>query len=141
MLKAVTASALLEMTFDEINFRNEFDGVWAAASLLHIPDEEILDILARLVHSLKPGGILYMSFKYGGGEHEYDARFYTYFSRKRMHARLRRLRDVEQIDIWLSDAQGKDLPKSKQSWAWVLETLNRYDRTHWLNVLVARKRG
>jgi SAM-dependent methyltransferase len=139
MLRAAATSQSLEMTLDEIPFRNEFDGVWAAASLLHIPDEEIVRTLSKLVHSLKANGILYMSFKYGGGEHEYDARFYSYYSRKRVRSVLRRLRGVDEIDIWLSDAKGRNLPRARQSWAWLQEFFNRYDRSLWLNVMVAKR--
>ena len=33
------------MKFDEINFFDEFDGIWACASLLHVPRSEIGSIL------------------------------------------------------------------------------------------------
>lgn len=39
MVKATTAlsgQAALLLTFDEIEFKNEFDGIWACASLLHL---------------------------------------------------------------------------------------------------------
>ena len=37
-----------------------FDGIWACASLLHVPKEEILNVLHRLKRALKEGGVLNM---------------------------------------------------------------------------------
>ena len=56
------------MQFQEINFKNKFDGIWASASLLHVPTDEIKDVLKSLKDALKENGILYASFKYGDFE-------------------------------------------------------------------------
>lgn len=139
MKEAAGASRWFEMTFDEIRFRNEFDAVWAAASLLHIPSEQIEEILRKLFQALKPNGVLFMSFKYGQGEHEHDARFYSHHGRKDIRGLLKEIPGSEEIDVWLSDAEGKSVSRGKQRWAWKLEFINRYDRSLWLNVLVRRK--
>jgi protein-L-isoaspartate O-methyltransferase len=55
------------MRFDEINFANQFDGIWANMCLLHAPWESLPDILHRLKAALKPNGILMASFKEGEG--------------------------------------------------------------------------
>ncbi len=44
---------VLHLTFQQIEFEKEFDGVWACASLLHIPRNEMSDVLSRLSNSLK----------------------------------------------------------------------------------------
>lgn len=44
------------------------DGVWACASLLHVPRDQLLDTLRELALSLLPGGVLYASFKHGRHE-------------------------------------------------------------------------
>jgi SAM-dependent methyltransferase len=129
----------LEMTFDEIPYRSKFDGVWAAASLLHVPSELMEETIRTLIQALRPNGTIYMSFKYGRGEHEYDARFFSYYSRRQIRALLQRIQGVAETDIWLSDATGKNLPQQKQSWAWGLELIDQYDRSNWLNVLATRR--
>ena len=48
------------MQFQEIEFINEFDGVWASASLLHLNSTDLLDVLKRLKKALKKDGVLYM---------------------------------------------------------------------------------
>jgi len=139
MKRAAIASRSFEQTLDEIAFRNDFDGVWTAASLLHVPSQQMEETIQKLIQALKPCGILFMSFKYGRGEHEYDARFYSYYGRKDIRVLLERVPYAEEIRVWLSDRDGNDLPSYKQSRAWLFEYMNRYDRTLWLNVLLRRK--
>ena len=54
-----------QMRFDEMSFEDEFDGVWACASLLHVSDNEMDSVIARLRDGLAYGGTLYASFKCG----------------------------------------------------------------------------
>jgi len=46
-------------TFQELEFSNEFDGVWACASLLHCPKSQIVDVLGRVTNALKINGVAY----------------------------------------------------------------------------------
>lgn len=45
-----------------------FDGIWACASLVHIDHHSILQILEQLQMNLNPGGLIYISLKYGKGK-------------------------------------------------------------------------
>jgi SAM-dependent methyltransferase len=65
------------MRFQEINWLRRFDGIWACASLLHVPAAELPDVLIRMADALKPRGVLYASFKYGQGEREHNAELLT----------------------------------------------------------------
>jgi hypothetical protein len=96
------------------------------------------EILRKIFQALKANGILFMSFKYGHGEHERDARFYSHYGRKDIRALLGRISSAEVIDVWLSDAGGKNVSRGQQGWAWGLELINRYDRSRWLNILVRK---
>ena len=42
-----------EMKAEEMQFSNEFDGVWACASLLHVPRDKQENVLHRIADSLK----------------------------------------------------------------------------------------
>ena len=44
---------VLHMSFGDLDFENEFHGIWASASLLHIPQEEMDDVLEKLSRALK----------------------------------------------------------------------------------------
>ena len=54
--------------FDEFHSRIPFDGIWASASLLHVPEGDLPGVIRHLAGFLKPGGVFYMSFKHGNGE-------------------------------------------------------------------------
>ena len=58
---------VLNMRFEDVSFIHEFDGIWACASLLHVPERELPEILKKMKNALKPNGIIYASFKYGEG--------------------------------------------------------------------------
>lgn len=64
-------------TFADINDQNAFDGIWACASLLHVPAEELKAVIEQLKKALVPKGILYASFKYGNGERNKDGRYFN----------------------------------------------------------------
>lgn len=65
------------MRFEELKFGDEFDAVWACASLLHAAKEQMPGILQLLSQALKKDGILYASFKYGDSERIKDGRFFN----------------------------------------------------------------
>ena len=65
----------------ELDYNGEFDGVWACASLLHIPKKDFEDTLAKLRHALKSDGIIYASFKKGNGEKTEDGRFFSFYEK------------------------------------------------------------
>lgn len=68
---------VLHMQFQEIDFDEIFDGIWASASLLHVPSSEIEMVLERLGNSLKENGVFYASFKYGDFEGERNGRYFN----------------------------------------------------------------
>ena len=48
-------------TQSESNFIHEFDGVWACASLIHLPERDLKVALTKLTNATKSGGVLYFS--------------------------------------------------------------------------------
>lgn len=53
----------LHKDFLEIDFKNEFDAVWSAAALLHLPEKAFDKALENLSNSLKDNGVMYFSIK------------------------------------------------------------------------------
>ena len=53
-----------------------FDGVFANASLFHVPSQELPRVLRELWASLKPGGILFSSNPRGGNEEGWNGQRY-----------------------------------------------------------------
>ena len=63
----LTGREVKNMRFEEMSFANEFDGIWASATLLHVPVTELSKIMQKMNAALKDGGVMYASFKYGDG--------------------------------------------------------------------------
>ena len=70
------------MRFEDIAFHAEFDAIWACASLLHVKKADIPNIMKKVSASLKPGGVLYASFKYGSDERISGGRFFNNYTER-----------------------------------------------------------
>ncbi len=58
-----------------------FDGVFANASLFHVPTQELPRVLGELHSTLKPGGVLFSSNPHGNGEEGWSrSRYGAYHS-------------------------------------------------------------
>lgn len=64
-------------TAQSMDYDNLFDGIWACASLLHVPSNELNLAFSNCEKALKDNGILYCSFKYGTYEGERNGRVFT----------------------------------------------------------------
>jgi SAM-dependent methyltransferase len=77
-------------TFQQVDEKEAFDGIWASASLLHVPRAELVSVLRRLARALRPGGIMYITLKYGEGEAvTADGRFFCYHTPETFEAVVR----------------------------------------------------
>lgn len=75
--------------------RGALRGIWASATLLHLPRREFAPALCEFARALAPGGLLYLSLKEGEGEQwRADAcgqeapRFLTYWQPEALDAAL-----------------------------------------------------
>ena len=67
------------LLFQRLDAESAYDGVWAHASLLHVPRSELADVFARIRRALKTGGRLHASFKAGeAAGHDDFGRYYNY---------------------------------------------------------------
>ena len=73
----LTGQEVLLMSFEDIEFKDNFDGIWACASVLHVPENNISTVLSKFTDALKDDGILYTSFKYGEKEQIRNGRFFA----------------------------------------------------------------
>ena len=64
-------------SFDELTAKDEFDGIWACASLLHVKREDLPAVLRKAHGALKSQGVLYASFKFGSFEGMRKGRWFT----------------------------------------------------------------
>jgi SAM-dependent methyltransferase len=99
----LTGQSALLMRFDELAFENEFDGVWACASLLHVPRIELPRILSRLARALRSGGVLFVSFKYGDVEHLRGDRFFNDMNEDLVRQYLDARIELQPFRVWTTE--------------------------------------
>ncbi len=105
---------VLQLSFEEMNFQNEFDGIWACASLLHVAKSEINSIMKNLKSALKSDGILYASFKYGTEERISQGRMFNDYDEKLLRVLLENS-GFTVCDIFITE----DVRKMRQGEKWV----------------------
>lgn len=111
------------LTFENLDYVEEFDGVWACASLLHVEKTKIEDVIKRIHTALVSGGTLYASFKYGGGETERNGRLFSNYMEQ----------DIE--TLFSKDLGWEDMV------CFITQDV-RQERTQekWINILVNKQR-
>jgi SAM-dependent methyltransferase len=119
MVKYASEHAGIEVQqfrFDQLEYSDEFDAVWACASLLHVLKDDINSVFARLVHALRSGGVMYLSVKEGESDTPADGRNFSYYSLTELKHIVSHQEDVEVLDIWTSES----------------------DRCVWINTIIAK---
>jgi 2-polyprenyl-3-methyl-5-hydroxy-6-metoxy-1,4-benzoquinol methylase len=76
LASAQTGIEVINKSIQDTFFSSIFDGIWACASLLHIPFSEMPDILDKINKALKPNGVLFISVKKGNSEGYRNGRFF-----------------------------------------------------------------
>ncbi len=94
--------------FSDIHESSTYDGIWACASLLHLPLAEVPEAISRLWNALKPNGVFYMSFKVGQGERDQDGRHFTDADESLAEQWIQNLKGYEACRLWRTDDQRSD---------------------------------
>jgi len=117
----VIGQEVLHLRFRDLNFYEEFDAVWACASLLHVEKGQMTAVLQRIFKSIKPGGILYASYKYGDTQRIKENRLFNDYME----------RDLEMLFSGIDGAVVKE---------WWISGDVRAERKNerWLNVVVRK---
>jgi SAM-dependent methyltransferase len=113
-------------TFQTVSELERYDGIWACASLLHVPRAEMADALERCWKALKPGGVFYMSFKLGTGERHDNGRDFTDATEDEVRTWCAGFPELQGIQCWITADQR---PGRSEQWLNVLVTRSlRQDR-------------
>ena len=105
-------------SFQQIDYKEEFDGVWASASLLHCPEAQLQDVIQRILAALKDQAIAYMSFKWGKSPSVDDrGRHFTNHTTESLSLLLEGIHYAELLDLWDSEATLRGQP---QRWVYAI---------------------
>jgi SAM-dependent methyltransferase len=114
MARADTGCEVWQQDFHSLDLPGKlFDGIFANASLFHVPSQELPRVLRQLHGALKPGGVLFSSNPRGQNEEGWN------------HGRYGAYHDLEAWRRYMSDAgflelehyyRPTGLPRGQQPW-------------------------
>lgn len=121
--RALIHIPVYKMRAEEMQFSNEYNGVWACASLLHVPRDKQKNVIHRIATALKNEGILYASWKYGTQDRTADGKKYVDMNDSLIYEIIKEVPEMQIVKMWTT----KDVR-------------NEYSTQKWLNVLLRKKR-
>lgn len=95
-----TGIKVKNMLFQELSETDRYDGIWACSSLLHLPVDELAEVMKKMVIALKENGIIYTSFKYGTFTGERNGRFFTDMTEKTFAGFLNGIDGLDMEEQW-----------------------------------------
>ena len=113
--RRLTGLKIRQLRFDEMDFEDEFDGIWACASLLHVRRNDLDDVLDRFHRALRPNGVAYLSFKEGSEESRKDGRRFTNFTLAGFDRWIAGLPNWICVGTWLTE----DMRPERRQELWV----------------------
>lgn len=112
---AYTGIQVRQLLFKELDAADVYDGIWACASILHLPRPELLDVLGKISKALKAGGVLYASFKYGDFEGMRNGRHFTDFTEQSLEEFWKDVPCLKIFDLWVT----KDVRADREDEKWI----------------------
>jgi SAM-dependent methyltransferase len=98
-----TGAVIHEISAEQIDFKDQFDGAWACASLLHINRSSIVNSINTIMTSLKSSGVFYFSLKFGSGMlRKEDGRLFTNYTEKEILSLVATRSDTKSFFSWES---------------------------------------
>lgn len=91
-----------KMLFKELDEIEKYDGIWACASILHLPQNELQMVFRKMVRALKRDGIIYTSFKYGDFEGERNGRYFIDFTEEKFNKFILNIENVKLNEEWIT---------------------------------------
>ena len=97
-----------QINFLDMNYKDEFDGIFACASLLHLSNEDLLIVLKRISNALKQNGILYTCFKYGQSTRIDNGRFYNDMTEEKLIDLIKNVEELKILRTWITEQYKSD---------------------------------
>lgn len=106
---------VINLKFEDINFKNKFDGIWACASLLHVQKSDLSNMFNKIIVALKENGVLYVSFKYGDFEGERNGRYFIDMNEDILRQFISRFKNIRIDNMWITG----DVRNERQEEKWL----------------------
>ena len=120
---ALLGKEVIASTFEELELKEKFHGIWACASLLHIKREDLKIVLNNLYNNLDDNGVFYMSFKYGEKEYVDDKnRYFNCFTDESIISFINENTKFNILDLYITE-----------------DKLGRVNEVKWVNLICNKK--
>ena len=120
---ALLGKEVIASTFEELELKEKFHGIWACASLLHIKREDLKTVLNNLYNNLDDNGVFYMSFKYGEKEYVDDKnRYFNCFTDESIISFINENTKYKILGLYITE-----------------DKLGRVNEVKWLNLICNKK--
>ena len=96
------------MDFFELDAEEQYDGIWACASVLHVEKDRLPELFRIMSDALKPGGVMYLSFKYGDFSGTREGRHFTDLTEVSFRELLTGFNDLIIEEEWISEDSRPD---------------------------------
>jgi SAM-dependent methyltransferase len=114
MARAYSGCEVLEQDFLKLHLpASRFDGIFANASLFHVPGAELPRVLGELRAALKPGGVLFSSNPRGANEEGWNQGRYAVYHDLEAWRRYLTAAGFVELDHYYRPA---GLPRERQPW-------------------------
>ena len=110
-----TGVPVIQMDFNEFDEKDKYDGIWACSSILHLPKQELKQVLVHMEQALHIGGIIYTSFKYGEFEGMRNGRYFTDFTEDSFRNFLTEIERLMLEKLWIT----RDARPGRQDEKWL----------------------
>lgn len=125
MASELTGLEVKNVMFQDICFQDEFDGIWACASLLHVSREELPVVLKKIKVALVSKGIMYVSFKYGDFDGERNGRYFTDMTEESLQTLIDEVGGFEIKETYISG----DVRPGRENEKWLNAILLKTENT------------
>lgn len=107
-----------KLRLEDFHHQECYNGIWACASLLHLPVESQHKVVDEFLKALSPNGVLYASWKYGSETYSQDGRFFCDMTPVTLREFFEKHPDINILKLW--------------------ETPDFQKRKNWVNILVQK---
>ena len=97
-----TGIKVKHLLFQELAEKDKYDGIWACSSILHLPKQELIEVIQKMSLALKSKGIIYTSFKYGTFEGERNGRYFTDMTEDSFEEILQTTKELQIEEQWIT---------------------------------------
>jgi SAM-dependent methyltransferase len=96
--------------FTDIDEVDAYDGIWASASMLHVPYEQQHIVWKKFYKAVRPTGVIFASYYFGRGSHFDKGRYFYDTNGDDISDIIKQSGQWDNIEVWMS----KELRNGRQ---------------------------